>query len=244
MRKDYLSVNSEPVFQKTHPKTYPSQAEKLPVCQDDEVSRLRDSVLNEPALNNTDKGHGFLEWIDSKKQNCSILGNILTTLAVSVVGGLFAIVGAFLATRSGYYGLIYVVLFGPVTEELLKQSGMIYLLEKKPYRIFSNFQFFFAAIISALIFASLENLLYIHFYVPEDSISNHALYADFRWSVCTTLHISCSMIASFGLMRTWHKIKENGKPADLSAGFIFFAISIATHGIYNLLAITLFKRLF
>ena len=59
---------------------------------------------------------------------------------------------------------LYLIVFGPVIEELAKQSGMTYLLEKKPYRVFAAWQFLFVALLSGLGFAVIENLVYIYVY--------------------------------------------------------------------------------
>ena len=165
-------------------------------------------------------------------------------MAVALVAGSFAIIGAMikgvdiLFTLNPIVSIVvrffYIILYGPVIEELLKQSGMIYLLEKKPYRIFSAGQFVAAGAISALVFASLENLLYIHFYAKGLAIQDFSAFCWYRWTVCTSLHVSCSVIASLGLVRVWKKQCADGRAADLSIGFYWFAAAMILHGLYNL----------
>jgi RsiW-degrading membrane proteinase PrsW (M82 family) len=160
----------------------------------------------------------------------------MVTLGAALMAGPFAAMGAFMAGRQTWFRILYLILFAPVIEELLKQSGMIYLLEKKPYRLFSAGQFVIAAIISAAVFASIENLLYIHFYANGQTFENFARFCWFRWTVCTSLHLVCSIIASFGLVRVWKKQLADGRAADLAFGFKYFVAAMAIHGIYNLAA--------
>lgn len=164
-------------------------------------------------------------------------GNLSFTVAAALIGGPFAIIGAFMSGRQSIFGAVYVILFGPVIEELLKQSGMVFLLEKKPYRVFASWQFVFCAAMSALFFATIENLLYIHLYSADMKIADPEFFATFRWTVCTALHVCCSVIASLGLIKVWKKQLSDGRPADLSIAYPHFLIAIAVHGCYNFIAI-------
>jgi RsiW-degrading membrane proteinase PrsW (M82 family) len=141
-----------------------------------------------------------------------------------------------MASNRGWYGILYIVIVAPVIEELLKQSGMIYLLEKKPYRVFAAWQFVFSALLSALVFATIENLLYINVYARSADLISHEAFAYFRWTVCTALHMGCSAIASMGMIHVWKK-------HDLSVAFSYFVVAMAVHGCYNFVAI-FFDKLF
>jgi RsiW-degrading membrane proteinase PrsW (M82 family) len=110
---------------------------------------------------------------------------------------------------------------------------MVYLLEKKPYRIFSSVQFVIAAIISAAFFAVIENLFYIHIYSKNHTFSDFNAYCCYRWTVCIALHVVCSVIASLGLARVWKKQLADGRAADLSFAFRYFLAAIVLHGLYN-----------
>ena len=204
-----------------------------------EIDIIRDAVANEPHLATADAPGApppFHVWLDERRHQCSLFGNLNVTLLAALVGGPFAIAGAFIAGKPGVFAGIYIILFGPVVEELLKQSGMVYVLERRPYRIFAAWQFVFAAALSALIFATVENLMYIHLYVDEELIDIES-FAQFRWKVCTALHVCCSVVASLGLIRVWNHQRVNGVPADLSRAFPLFVVAIAIHGIYNLCAV-------
>jgi hypothetical protein len=206
-----------------------------------EIDALRDSVSSEPHLGDG-KGH-FGSWLAERRRQTSPAGNLGATLLAALAGGPFAIIGAFVAGQSGLTGAIYVVVFGPVIEELLKQSGMIYLLERQPYRVFSAWQFVAVAAASAIIFAGIENLLYIHVYASQSDIANLELFARFRWTVCTALHVSCAIVASLGLVRVWRAQLADGAPADLSHAYPLFVTAMIIHGCYNLVAM-LFSDIF
>jgi RsiW-degrading membrane proteinase PrsW (M82 family) len=234
MKKKYFSAKYEPVFHDGDFKTDPSEqkAAKINSAQD-EISMVRDSVLNEPALTGDIGQYHLQGWLEAKRARCSVLGNLSYTFLAAIVAGPFAVLGAFMSGRGGWYGIGYGVAFAPVVEEFLKQSGIIYLLEKKPYRIFATWQFVFSAVVTALIFATIENLLYINFYIPKDKVLSWETFVFFRWTGCTAVHVCCSMIASLGLIRVWKRQLADGRAADLSRAFYYFAIAIAVHGLYN-----------
>lgn len=232
---DYFDVNSEPSRFDGHFVPDPSE-QSVPAIDghEDEISTVRDSVGNEPAFTGQLAQAEISQWLQEKRGQCTLGGNVMVTLAAALIAGPFAAVGALMAGRQTGFQILYMILFAPVIEELLKQSGMIYLLEKKPYRIFSGGQFVVAAMISATVFASIENLLYIHIYSTSQLMSNFASYCCFRWIVCTVLHVCCSVVASMGLIRVWKNQLTDGRTADLASGFGYFVAAMGIHGLYNL----------
>ena len=232
---DYFDINAEPANFQGRFSPDPSEQSVPPIDgREDEISTIRDSVSNEPVFTGETKQSELSLWLSQKRAQCTVSGNLAITLIAALVAGPFAIVGAFMMGRQTMYAVLYVILFAPIIEELLKQSGMIYLLEKKPYRLFSAGQFIFAAAISAIIFSAAENLLYIYFYVDPVMLNDPHRFACFRWTVCTLLHVTCSVIASFGLIRVWKKQLADGRAADLAYGFWPFAVAMGVHGAYNL----------
>lgn len=233
--EDYFDVNAEP--NRFEGAFCPDPTEqRIPMIDghEDEISTVRDSVLNEPAFTGKLQQAELGAWLAQKRAQCTTAGSIGVTLAAALVAGPFAVIGALMTGRQTVFGILCTVLFAPIIEELLKQSGMIYVLEKKPYRIFSAWQFVVAAVISAAIFATVENLLYIHVYVKPEVVGNFAAFCRFRWTVCTLLHVTCAVIASMGLMRVWKKQLNDGRAADLGVGFWYFASAMTVHGLYNL----------
>src|SRR5690606_37992269 len=156
----------------------------------------------------------------------------VTTLA-AVLGGPLAIVGALLASKPGSLPTLYLVLFGPVIEEILKQSGMTFLIEKKPWRVVGAWQFIYCAVAAGLAFAAIENVIYLHLSAPLQGISDIARLAAFRWTVCTALHVGCALIASLGLIRAWRQQSVTGGPIELGYAYPYLVAAIAIHGLYN-----------
>ena len=238
MNKNHLSVHNEPALTGgVHHVDPAEQRAENRIEAREEIDELRDSVRNEPWATSATEGPTYGQWLVRKRHETSLGFKVWCTLVAAITGGLFAILGAFMAGQQGLIQVIYIVVFGPVIEELLKQSGMIYLLERRPERVFAAWQFVFVGAVSALIFATIENLLYINVYAASTEMANPEGFAQFRWSVCTTLHMCCSVIASLGLIRVWRRIDERGQPADLSYAFPLFAIAIVVHGAYNLFAL-------
>lgn len=243
-KQDYFDINAEPNRFEGLFRPDPSESH-VPLIdgREDEISTIRDSIQNEPAFTGKSEQSNLGEWLQQKRSQCTVGGNLAVTLLAAMIAGPFAVFGAIFTGGEGTSGFVYIshilymVLIGPIIEEMLKQSGMIYLLEKKPYRLFSAWQFIFAAVISALLFASIENLLYIHIYTRSESMENPQMFVCFRWWVCTLVHVVCSVIASTGLIRVWKKHLAEGRAADLSNGFLSFCIAMVLHGTYNLTVI-------
>ncbi len=238
VKEKYLSTNHEPAIGGGRFETDPAEKRAAAVDRSpEEIDVLRDSVANEPALPQHADPQQWNCWLQQKRRDCTLSGNLAVTLLAAVASGPFAILGALTIGRQGVASLVYVVLLGPVVEELLKQSGMTYLLEKKPYRLFAAWQFVFAGAMAGLAFGVIENLVYIHVYAPLGGVKDVARLAAFRWVVCTSLHVGCATIASLGLVRVWKRQLADGRPAELSAAFGWFAAAIVLHGLYNLGAV-------
>lgn len=132
MKDEYLSAGSEPAFQNGGFEADPSEKKAdRPKIHDDEIASIRDSVMNEPAITGRENALYLGKWIEQKRSECSLAGNLGASMLAAVLAGSFAVLGAFMAGTGAWYGWLYIIVFGPVIEEILKQSGMIYLLEKR-----------------------------------------------------------------------------------------------------------------
>jgi hypothetical protein len=237
MDDKYFSTDHEPALGHGRFDVDPAEHRAQPVDRPaDELEALRDSVAAEPALPEHADPSLWNRWLAERRGRCSRAGNLAVTALAAVLSGPLAIVGALMAGHRGTSGYVYAVVFGPVIEELLKQSGMTYLLEKKPYRVFAAWQFLFAALVSGLTFGAIENLVYIHLYAPAGSVRDPAALAAFRWAVCTPLHVVCAAIASLGLVRVWNRQVRTGRAAELTAALPWFAVAMVLHGAYNFAA--------
>jgi len=238
MRDKYFSVEREPALSGGPAKPDPAETRAAPVGDPpSELEALRDSVTGEPALPQYRDPTEWSRWLDQKRAQCSLPGNLAVTVLAAVVAGPFAIFGALYAGQQGWGPGVYAVVFAPVIEELLKQSGMIYVLEKKPYRAFAAWQFLVAALISGLAFGAIENLVYVGRFAAVLSPNELARLAAYRWTVCTSLHVGCAAIASLGLVRVWRKHARQGGPVELAPAVPWFVVAMGLHGLYNLAAV-------
>ena len=160
---------------------------------------------------------------------------VLLTIFCGLVGGLLAVPAMFLKGRESGLWVLMLVVFGPFAEETLKQSGMIFQLEKLPGTVRSGWQFFLAALLGAAVFSVLENLLYGHVYLRHLPPEQLAIAMNYRWVVCTALHIGCTMISALGMRRVWRAALRKGVPCQISDAFPWFVVAVAIHGCYNLL---------
>ena len=251
MIKDPFSIKGESVFNNDSGfSADPSEKKtKLKKEHASDMEKMRDSVFNEALPNITSKDKDFLLWLQEKTNSTKLPLAVILSFLAGVLGALWAVVCIFAGGMQGmqiitFTTLLYAVIAAPVIEELLKQSGTIYLLEQKPYLLKYKWQVFIIALISSFGFAAIENILYTKVYVRPSMIKNYAAFVDFRWTVCVCLHCCCSAIASLGLAKSREKIFKYGKPAELSVAFPYFAIAIVLHGLYNATAIFLLDGIF
>ena len=169
---------------------------------------------------------------------------LMLTILCGIAGGILAVPAVILQGQGSWFQLFALVVFGPLAEEALKPCGMIFLLEKRPGSVRAAWQIFLAAALGGAVFAVLENLVYAHIYLRELTADRLALTMAFRWTVCTALHISCTLISSLGLRRGWLRARQQGIPFQLSDAYHGMAAAIAVHGCYNLIALLFLQRIF
>ena len=161
----------------------------------------------------------------------------LSVLA-GIAGGFFAVPAVLLDSLSSMLGFILGILVqvvvGPFAEETLKQSGAIFQLEKMRGSIRYDWQFFLSGALGGAVFGVLENLIYQYIYLrnlPPEKLAN---VMAFRWTICTALHILCTVISSMGLRRVWRESLSKERPFRLSDAFPWFIAATTVHGLYNL----------
>ncbi len=228
------SVHGEPHFQEGQRRPDPSEwtAERTSEPRD-AIQAARESIHAEPWM----EGGGAPAALDAelrwRRGETTRAGDVGVTALAALLGGPAAIVGAFAGSQGGAIGALYVVVLGPFLEEIVKQSGSIYLLERKPWRLFSPWQFVVAGAVAGLGFGLIENLLYFHVYqVPRDPWT-----WNLRWYGCTTLHVVCSIVGSLGLRRVWRRFLETGGPVDLAPAHPFLLAAILLHAAWNAMAV-------
>lgn len=150
------------------------------------------------------------------------------TIPIALVGALFGVLAAIYEQTFGGHSLALFVA-GPVIEECVKPMGVIWLLEYRPRWLSASWQVVALAALSGLVFATIENLVYIHIYVPDGT----PFFQAFRWIVCTALHVGCCTVFGLGLARNWRLILARGGGFQIDSAFAWFVAAAVIHGAYN-----------
>lgn len=204
------------------------------VTDPDEIARH--SVFNQadilPPENvpPADQREGYANWLAQRIDATPRAYGWLVVIAVAALGGIWAVIGA-IFTGSG--GTLGVVIAGPVTEEIMKVALIIMIIETRPYLFVSRTQILFAAIASGAGFAVIENVMYLNVYI--DDPSQTLVY--WRWTVCTALHIGCTVVASMGAMRMWRRAVTDRVVPRIGPAVPAVIAAAVIHGAYNAFAV-------
>lgn len=249
-RRDLFSVDAEPALGGGDPlQADPAEARvarrelrdleraKSPA----EIDALRDSILSEPSLDPATRAEvqvgrlGFADWLAAKKARVGFVALLAVTLLAGLAGGPWSVLGALLqgSVHKPIFFWIYAVAIGPLVEEMLKQSGALFLLERRPWWLKHGWQFPLIAVISAGLFATIENLMYIAGPLQDLPADEFAAAVAFRWRYCTLLHLACSLLAAVGMWRVWRRHVADGAPAQLHHGYQWIVSAVVAHGLYN-----------
>ncbi|MBO7146333.1 MAG: PrsW family intramembrane metalloprotease [Lentisphaeria bacterium] len=245
--KDLFSINAEVAVHPELAKKEKSEKTNYPwhPVNQEEAEKLNLSVIAEPynpagLRQNGETAYG--KWL-SEKTNAAPFHKVLSvTLLSGIAGGIFSVIGTLLQNNFSVWGILAAVIAAPLVEEIMKQSGMIWMLEKRPWLVKYRWQFILVAFLSAGIFATLENLVYQSYLTtPEIPAERLQRIMAFRWKYCTLLHICCTLISTLSLQRVWQHFRKIGKPCEIQRTWIFFGIAMFIHGLYNLIALLFIK---
>lgn len=173
---------------------------------------------------------GYAHWLAGRLSATSVGKTWGVVLAVVFLSGLWSVFGAFWhAGAGGLSGFFIVALWGPVVEEVMKIALIAVVIERTPYLFSSRAQIILAAIGSGLMFAVIENFLYLFVYIPDPP---HWLVV-WRWTVCVALHVGCTLVAGMGAALVWQRQMTQLRriPVPVDIRYLFAAILI--HGLYN-----------
>ncbi len=180
----------------------------------------------------------YARWLEERKARTSAVDGWMATLGTALAAGPWAVAGAIMAqfaSGTAFLGVATLVVFGPLVEELMKIGAATFVVEKRPYWFRSRGQILIASAAGGLAFAAIENVMYLDVRFGEAP----AGLAAFRWTVCTALHVGCSLIAGMGLARVWSEAMRNGARPDLTIGFPHLVAAMIVHGAYNGLMVVL-----
>ena len=184
--------------------------------------RARDAAMNPAQVT-------YARWLDAGRARWTPLRSWGLTLLVALAAGPWAVFGALINGGQSLSGTLMLVVFGPLTEELMKIAGVTLLIEKWPFALRGAAQIVICSVAGGLAFAAIENLLYLHVYIPNPTRE----LIVWRWTACVALHTVCSFIAGLGAVRVWRSVGRDKAPPKLSRALPFIVAASVTHGLYN-----------
>lgn len=173
---------------------------------------------------------GYAHWLATRLKETPVAKTWAVVVAVVFLSGLWSVLGAFWNSGAGGLSNFFVVaLWGPVVEEVMKIALIAVVIERAPYLFSSRAQIIIAAIGAGLMFAVIENFLYLFVYIPNPP---HWLVV-WRWTVCVALHVGCTLVAGLGAALVWQQQMTQLRrvPVPVDIRYLFAAILI--HGLYN-----------
>lgn len=205
-----------------------------------EAEAIEHTVWDEPALTAgrsevvPDGELTYSRWLEREIPKISWGQSWGMTALVILAAGPWGVIGAIMSQGGAGAGInfsqfLMAVFIAPVTEEITKIAAALWIVEKRPQSFKSFGQILLCATAGGVMFGAIENVIYLTIYNP-----NHdAAYATWRWSVCTGLHVTCSLIAGIGLVRIWDNAIQNHQRPELALGMPWFAAAMIGHGLYN-----------
>jgi len=209
--------------------------------RDPEEEAVEHGVWDEPGISPVLAGAPlpgqltYRAWLEKRWGEVSPARSWGVTLAIALAAGPWAILGALYGSGQTVFSILAIVLFGPVVEEVMKVAAATYIVERKPYLFTHPAQIAICALAAGLAFASVENVLYLHVYIPDPP----SWLTRWRWTVCVVLHTGCTFIAGLGLMRIWRDTWRRRARPRLSLGFPYLVAAMVIHGTYNGFAVIL-----
>ncbi len=229
-----LEANADPEVSKAHARI---DDEFLGESFAEEAER---SVFDEPVFSSKlggevpENAFTYARFLVEKAQTISKFESWFLTGLLLIGSGVFAIVGSFIneSINVGFAASVQflaIAVFAPVIEEVMKTAIILWAVEQRPYWFKNSTQLMIIGMCSGLVFASIENLLYLFVYIDNPSV----FIIVWRWTVCIGMHTIATMIATIGLIKIWKRVMRTGKfaRAEIGAPFLFYAILF--HGIYN-----------
>lgn len=186
----------------------------------------------------------YSRWLADQREQTSPSWCWWVTGIIVLLAGPFSILGTLLSPMfmgiAGFMGVISLVLFGPLVEELMKTALAFWVVENRPHWFRSTFQILLTAVGGGLVFSAIENLMYLNIYI-ENPTAEIILW---RWTVCVFLHTGCSFITGLGLARTWKNTWSRLETPRMGIGLPYLTVAVVIHGSYNGLCILLERTIF
>jgi RsiW-degrading membrane proteinase PrsW (M82 family) len=150
----------------------------------------------------------------------------------AVLSGPFAILGALIGSEGALSVVVLVVVFAPLVEEMLKVAGILYLAEVRPWLVPSATALVVVAVCSGLVFAAIENWLYLSVVIEDPTTE----IIRWRWTFGPLVHGTGSLLAGIGVARMWRMLPNRGLRPDFKVAVGWIIAATIVHGGYNLFA--------
>jgi len=199
------------------------------------------SVWDEPGLSHElaggvpEDGVTYGRWLEERLSEVDARRSWATVLIIVLAAGPFAVLGTLMGVGGGSWGIVILVVMGPVAEEVMKIALPLWVVERRPFLFRSAAQILVCALLGGLAFAAIENLVYLHVYVPDPPPG----LVRWRWTVCMALHACCSVVAALGLVKVWRDTWQRRARPRLHLAYPYMVLAVVLHGAYNALAIVL-----
>jgi len=213
---------------------------------------VQHTVWDEPVLSDALLGPAdgprltYSEWLDWRIATTPSTRTWFVTLAIVLAAGPWGALGAlFENMTAGVWGWIAAVIVAPVVEETMKVAIALWVIEKRPYLFRNSAQILLCALAGGLAFAFLENLIYLNFTIPgsREAVGSESArsvvtaasidLATWRWTICTSLHATCSFLAGLGLARMWSQATSHRIRPKIVHAAPMIIIAMVVHGLYN-----------
>ena len=211
-----------------------SHADEVDAADDSAAVAPGHGVGDEPGVTAPPGVTTYRHHLEAGLQRTTLSTTWLMTLIAALAAGPWAILTTLFSMNAGAHGMVTMVVVGPLCEEVAKVAIAFLIVERWPWLFRWRIQVLLAAIAGGLVFAVIENLLYLHVYIPDPE----PWIVQWRWTVCVALHTGCSLIAGLGVMRVWSTCWHEHRSPDGNHAIPFIAAAALIHGTYNFLALT------
>ena len=147
---------------------------------------------------------------------------------IGLVGGVGGVLAAFLRELAMISPLT-IFLVAPAIEEICKPLVVVFLIELRPHWLRRGRHAIAICLLSALVFATIENLLYLHFYHPVHA----TFFMLWRYIICTTMHLTASLVMALGLAKALRRRLDNGARFDFDGIMRYYVAAVVIHAAYN-----------
>ena len=195
-----------------------------------------DGVGDEPGVVAPAGAATYRDHLDVHRARTTTSRTWVVTLLAVLAAGPWAILAAVFGTSGDTQGVAMVVI-GPLCEEVAKIAIPFLIVERWPWLFSTRIQVLLAAVAGGLVFAVIENVIYLNLYFPNPD----PWMAQWRWTVCVALHTGCSLIAGLGIAKVWSGVWRDHRLPDGNHAIPFITAAALIHGTYNFLALTVLR---